>query len=281
MAFKALKNHPTKKLRSDAADSLNRLEAKYGLVTVNSALRTRAEQQALINRWNRGGPANRPPYLYEPASLAKATHINGEAFDTSDIAKMLRVGADHGFVRTHLYDKVHFRYFPEKDKYRGQSAPAGGATKGSEKTKREQAFLNQYRGEKLVTDGKRGPATVAANKRYQNFLKKNWGYKGVVDGNWGTGTQASHSKYYASLKKGTTPPKVAGFSQTTKNQQTFLILKRREKIAADGKRGPATIAAFKRYQQFLKKSYGYRGGIDGVWGPGMQAAHAKYYAKVK
>jgi len=277
----ALKNHPGKKLRADAAASLARIEAKHGIITVNSAWRTPAEQQELINRWKRGGKGNRPPYLYEPASIKASNHLDGKAFDTSNINFMLTTGKDHGWVRTHLYDKVHFVYFPERDKFKGSgSAPA--ATKGSVKVKNEQNFLNQYRGEKLKTDGIRGDNTEAAVRRYQSFLKSRWGYKGVIDGNWGLGTQAAHAKYYESLKKGTTPPKVAGFSQTVKNQQDFLILKRGERsLVADGRRGPATVAAFKRYQQFLKKGYGYRGTIDGVWGSGMQAAHAKYYAKVK
>lgn len=69
-------------------------------------------------------------------------------------------------------------------------------------------------------------------------------------------------------------------SQDVKNQQAFLNSARGEKLTVDGVRGPATIAAFKRYQQFLKGRGWYSGSIDGIWGAGTQAAHAKYYAEI-
>lgn len=64
---------------------------------------------------------------------------------------------------------------------------------------------------------------------------------------------------------------------TVANQQNWLRQSRGETIAADGIYGPATKAAFARYQTFLR-SYGYTGAIDGEWGAGTQAAHEKYYA---
>lgn len=63
-------------------------------------------------------------------------------------------------------------------------------------------------------------------------------------------------------------------------QQTWLNRARKAGLTVDGLRGPKTIAAFKAYQKFLAKSYGYKGAIDGVWGKGTQAAHQKYYNKV-
>jgi peptidoglycan hydrolase-like protein with peptidoglycan-binding domain len=59
-------------------------------------------------------------------------------------------------------------------------------------------------------------------------------------------------------------------------QQDWLRVSRGETIAADGKAGPNTLAAFKRYQEFLKQ-YGYAGKIDGVWGQGTQVAHQKFW----
>ncbi|AYN56906.1 lysin A [Microbacterium phage Armstrong] len=61
-------------------------------------------------------------------------------------------------------------------------------------------------------------------------------------------------------------------------EQNFLNVARGEHLAVDGIRGPATIAAYKRYQEFLR-AYGYTGAIDGIWGGGTQAAHAKFYAE--
>lgn len=60
------------------------------------------------------------------------------------------------------------------------------------------------------------------------------------------------------------------------NQQSWLNAARGEKLAVDGEIGPATVAAFKRYQTFLR-AYGYSGDIDGQWGAGTQAAHQRYY----
>lgn len=61
-------------------------------------------------------------------------------------------------------------------------------------------------------------------------------------------------------------------------QQNFLNIARGEKLETDGRLGDLTIAAIKRYQEFLR-GYGYTGDIDGRWGVGTQSAHAKYYAE--
>ncbi|QIG57881.1 lysin A [Microbacterium phage PauloDiaboli] len=62
----------------------------------------------------------------------------------------------------------------------------------------------------------------------------------------------------------------------TLNRQNWLRQSRGENIAADGVYGPATKAAYQRYQTFLR-AYSYTGAIDGDWGAGTQAAHQKYY----
>jgi lysozyme len=66
-------------------------------------------------------------------------------------------------------------------------------------------------------------------------------------------------------------------SNVVEQEQNFLNAARGEKLVVDGVVGPATKAAIERYQTFLR-AYGYTGAIDGVWGAGTQAAHAKYYA---
>lgn len=70
-------------------------------------------------------------------------------------------------------------------------------------------------------------------------------------------------------------------SQVVKNEQSWLNTARGEKLRLDGVAGPATVAAFKRYQEFLKKSYGYTGAVDGKWGSATQNAHQKYYNSKK
>ena len=68
-----------------------------------------------------------------------------------------------------------------------------------------------------------------------------------------------------------------GFSQTVQNEQNWLRVARNETaLKADGLKGNATRDAYKRYQTFLR-AYGYTGLIDGEWGAGTQAAHAKFY----
>lgn len=70
---------------------------------------------------------------------------------------------------------------------------------------------------------------------------------------------------------------VVGFSQAVANEQGWLNAKRDEHLVVDGLAGPLFAAAVSRYETFLR-GYGYTGAIDGIWGPGVQAAHAKYYA---
>lgn len=67
------------------------------------------------------------------------------------------------------------------------------------------------------------------------------------------------------------------FSQTVANEQNFLNTTRGEALDVDGIRGPKTIAAYKRYQQYLASRGWYSGAIDGVWGSGTQAGHSNFY----
>lgn len=108
-----LKNHPAFELRDDAAAAFDAYENAYGVIGVNSAKRTEAAQQELINRWERGGVYNRPPYLYQPARPAKTSpHVKdgGIAVDTSDWQKFKRHCTEFGFVWYGASDVVHFEF---------------------------------------------------------------------------------------------------------------------------------------------------------------------------
>jgi hypothetical protein len=65
----------------------------------------------------------------------------------------------------------------------------------------------------------------------------------------------------------------------TKQRQNFLN-SRGWSLVVDGIEGPLTKKAYREYQTFLKANYGYTGAIDGVWGNGTQAAHAKFFAEL-
>ncbi|MFL0202117.1 peptidase [Exiguobacterium phage phiExGM16] len=125
MAF--LTNHPGQWMRDDAAASLDRLEADHGVISVNRAGVTVEEQQRVIDRWNEGGPANRPPFLYEPRRPPEdSEHVKngGCAFDTDHQSLMLSVGPAYGFFRTFDWDLPHFVYDPARDTKR----PSSGLT---------------------------------------------------------------------------------------------------------------------------------------------------------
>jgi peptidoglycan hydrolase-like protein with peptidoglycan-binding domain len=270
MAF--LVNHPGKYLRDDAAASLARLERDLGVITVNSAGRSVAEQRELINRWNRGGSANRPPFLYKPQVPAELSyHVrNGNiAIDTSHISLMLSRGAAYGWFRPYSGDPVHFEYDPRRDTKRGSLSPAGGSAKpipvvpSSKLIKERQQFLIKYRGEEIDADGKLGDRTKMAIKRYQQFLRK-YGYTGVLDGKWGQGTQNAHAKYWSAVKpKPAGRPTIRLGNQGRAVKELQLRLRGQfgfSKLSGDGKFGQATKDAVIRFQV----RYGLR--ADGVVG---------------
>lgn len=266
----ALRNHPTRWLRDDAAAAFNRAEADHGVFIVNSAGRTVAEQQGLIDRWNRGGAANRPPYLYKPAMPATASnHVSGggKAIDIGDYRRFAQIAGRYGFKQSFPdSDPVHFDFV-------GVSGGGSGTVSPNPTVVAQQNWLIS-RGYDLGptgADGIAGPMYAAAVQKYQNFLKA-FGYSGDIDGIWGPGTQAAHQKYFESVQN--TDNKV-------KLEQQWLISRGYDlgPTGADGIPGPKYIAAVKSYQTFLRK-YGYTGDIDGNWGPGTQAAHAKFYAEV-
>lgn len=195
--MKSLKNHNGMLLRNDAADSWNRFEKDHGVHAVNSAYRSQAEQNVLLNRYaNPKSKYDRPPYLYAPARISR--HTSGIAVDTPNAEALSRTTRDYGWLFLFSYDAVHLEYNPAYDKHKSILAFRG--PKYSEGVVNQQDFLNRARGERLVKDGLAGKLFKAAVTRYQKFLRK-YGYTGPLDGVWGNGTQKAHAKYFAEWKR--------------------------------------------------------------------------------
>ncbi|QIN93917.1 endolysin [Microbacterium phage Arete] len=189
----ALKNHPGMWLRDDAAAAINALEDKYGVIRINSAGRTVAEQNDLIRRYDRGEPG-----IFKPARPAeRSNHVanGGIAVDvynyTSDRAKL----NEFGFQWYGPSDPVHYTFV----------GWAGNNPKGNQLTKDRQNFLRS-RGWNIAADGIEGPITKQVYREYQTYLQKRGWYKGKIDGVWGNGTQAAHQTYWNELN----PPKPTG-----------------------------------------------------------------------
>lgn len=76
-------------------------------------MRTVAEQNELIRRWDAGGTYNRPPYLYPPARPANASrHVvdGGIAIDIGDYREFMKHSEEFGFVWWGESDPVHFEF---------------------------------------------------------------------------------------------------------------------------------------------------------------------------
>lgn len=170
----SLKNHPGMWLRDDAAAAVNALEDKYGKIVINSAGRLESDQQNLINRWDRGGAANRPPHLYEPARPASSSnHVahGGIAVDvynfTDDRAKL----NEFGFEWYGTADPVHYTFVGSKPTPTPATAwnPFGiGWCAGLQK------IANLY-GAGTAIDQIWGAKSAAG---FAQFLRQNWGYIG-------------------------------------------------------------------------------------------------------
>lgn len=91
---------------------------------------------------------------------------------------------------------------------------------------------------------------------------------------WNEGRASGESWHWVFVGGGSA---VSSFDQNVANEQNWLNVARGEHLVADGLAGPLYHAAVSRYETFLR-GYGYTGAIDGIWGPGVQAAHAKFYA---
>lgn len=246
-------------LRDDAASAFNRMEAERGFIDLNDAGRTEGEQQELINRWNRGGAANRPPYLYQPAMPASASnHVRGGglAFDTSEWRRVKEFAHLYGFKWLGNGDPVHFDFVGG-----GGGAPASS---GDQVTRDRQAWLNHSRGAGLAVDGVEGPATKAAYKAYQSFL-------GVAaDGVWGPATQAAHQKYYDSVNAPAAPAAPSGGSSNPKDMLSWnwngvaAFLRATGNYSGNNVPGPQMVRGL---QNWLNANGYNAGGADGDLGP--------------
>lgn len=263
----ALKNHPGLWLRDDAAAAINALEDKYGVIRINSAGRTPAEQNELIRRWDQGGWQNRPPYLYEPARpVERSNHVanGGIAVDvynyTSDRAKL----NEFGFQWYGPSDKVHYTF----------TGWGGNTPAGDEATRQRQAFLKS-RGWNLDVDGRQGAVTTQAYKEYQQYLQGRGWYSGAIDGQWGAGTQSAHEKFWAELNAAPAPSGGGSVPSALRWYGIQAMLKGTGRYSGgiDNAPGGGTIRGF---QDFLNDSGYSAGSVDGIWGPGTAKAAQRW-----
>lgn len=105
----ALKYHPGMWMEDNAANAINALEDKYGPIIINRAGVTEADQQAIIDAWDRGDREG----LFPPARPAKeSNHVKygGISVDvynyTDDRAKL----NEFGFEWYGPSDVVHYTY---------------------------------------------------------------------------------------------------------------------------------------------------------------------------
>lgn len=104
-------------LADDAAKSVFHIDAALGRpLQITSAGRTKAENDALIARWNSG---NRAGLTYQPSPTSP--HLSGLALDTNDHAWMLAHGAPYGWIHDIPGDLVHFVYHANKDTHTGEA----------------------------------------------------------------------------------------------------------------------------------------------------------------
>lgn len=174
-----LKNHPNFWMRDDACQAFNRVEDDHGLFTVNSAGRSAAEQNELIARWDRGGAANRPPYLYQPARPAESSnHVSngGIAIDLGNWQSFLAVCAPYGFTHPFPSDVVHFEFHGAAAPSAPAQAPvsAGDNPFGISNVSGLQKIANLYGGGTGI-DNAWGPKSAAG---FTQFLRANYGYVG-------------------------------------------------------------------------------------------------------
>lgn len=179
----ALKNHPGMWLNDAAAAAYNAFEAKHGVQKVNSAGRSEAEQQGLIDRWNRGGAANRPPYLYEPKRPAReSNHVKngGESVDLARAGALRSQMAEFGFVWYGPSDPVHYTHNGDRRYLGGSGAPAFPLPAGS------------YFGPKNPTSNKRSVSGYFGHredlKRWQLRMRER-GWQITADGLYGDQTR--------------------------------------------------------------------------------------------
>lgn len=193
-----LKNHPGMWLEDNAAAAFDRMEDEQGYITLTDAGRTVSQQQHLINRWNQGGAANRPPFLFSPANPAESSnHVRrgGVAFDTSEYNRVSRFAARYGF--SHPYpggDPVHFEWTGKVSGGATGGTPSGAFANGSKELKVFQEKLIRMKHDlgPSGADGILGEKTRLATMHEQKSATQNKypGAKLTVDGIPGWATNA-------------------------------------------------------------------------------------------
>lgn len=134
-----------------------------------------------------------------------------------------------------------------------------------------------------------GPGVTIAGNARSNWLRANAPLYGFNPAGYGfSRVEPWHVEYTGavggSLSGGSTG---AGFSQVVKDRQNWMISQGYSmgKSGADGIAGNDYKAGLKKYQEFLKKNWGYTGKVDGIWGSGnsgsTQAAHQRFYDSKK
>lgn len=122
MDVRELKHHKGVYMRSDAAIQLDKFEDDHGVISINRALVSLEDQKAVIRRWDKGGPANRPPNLYEPKRPPEdSEHVQGIAYDTSHVTHCLKHAGPYGFYQRYAWDKPHFEFDPSRVRIRPET----------------------------------------------------------------------------------------------------------------------------------------------------------------
>lgn len=241
-------------LSDAAAASLHRMDAAYGgLLPINSAGRTYAEQAEAYRKYLNGGPLALRP--------GTSVHETGNAIDFGNSAwAWLGSGRglgwngaranDFGWRLTVSSESWHYEYDAGRDKYRGQSSSSGAS--GGPAISAVQSWLNENLNAGLAVDGIDGPATQAAVKRYQAIL-------GVgQDGVWGAGTEAAHRAQH--------PGNSMYGNGWVRAIQDKLNRAGYGTLAVDGLDGAGTRAAVSKFQSDRGLT------ADGIAGPATNAA---------
>ncbi|AXQ52887.1 lysin A [Microbacterium phage Neferthena] len=247
----ALKNHPGMWLRDDAAAAFNAMEDKYGVIVVNSAGRTKAEQQTLINRWHQGGAQNRPPYLYRPAEPADTSpHVidGGIAVDIRDYNTHKAKMEEFGFSWFGTSDPVHFNF-------RGRPNTGGGSRPGYQDGSAE---LRRFQ-EKLIkmghdlgatgADAVYGPRTKAATLHEQGMAERN-GYPGgnVADDGWPGPQTEAYLDWWLGGRPGISRPSPKSAGELTYADIQSALVRHGYNIAVDNVWGPKSSNALADFQ---------------------------------
>lgn len=288
-----LKHHPHLWLRDDAAASINKAEDDHGRFVINSAGRTVAEQNGLIARWNRGGAANRPPYLYAPAIPAEtSTHVKngGVAIDLTDWRRFAKVARQYGWSHPYpVSDPVHFEFVGIQ-----QTAGRAGFQDGSAELIEFQQKLIKMGHDLGPTgaDGKYGPLTAKATLHEQISAEKNRYPGGQVldDSIPGKATDAYLDWWLvgrhqvAAAKPATRNANVSDLQKLSFKKGLQLVARLNGyKGKIDNDFGPGSQAGLQTFldrnyggslANWLRKKYGYKD-RDDIWGPNMAAAAAR------